>query len=78
MLEEVLVEVLGALEQRRRQKSRVGAVEWCDGEGVPEKGLFIGQNGQGQMTYLFTVSVKSEGTQVDMVTVRTVIKRLRT
>jgi len=28
-------------------------------------------------TYLFTVSVKSEGVQVDMVTVRMVIKGLR-
>jgi len=28
------------------------------------------------MTYLITVSVKSEDTQVDMVTVRTVIKGL--
>ena len=30
------------------------------------------------LTYLFAASVKSEGVQVDMVTVRTVIKRLRT
>ena len=41
--------VLGALEQCRCRKSRVGAVEWCDEEGVPEKELFIGQNGQGQI-----------------------------
>ena len=31
----------------RRQEGEVGTVEWCDGEGVPEKELFIGQNGQG-------------------------------
>ena len=29
------------------------------------------------LTYLFVVSVKSEGVQVDMVTIRTVIKGLR-
>jgi len=29
------------------------------------------------LTYLFAASVKSEGVQVDMVTVRTVIKELR-
>jgi len=35
------------------------------------------KEGRAILTYLFTVSVKSEGVQVDMVTVRTVIKRLR-
>jgi len=49
LLKEVLVGVLGAIEQCRRQKSRVGVLEWCDGEGVPEKEVFIGQNGQGQI-----------------------------
>jgi len=29
------------------------------------------------LTYLFAASVKSEGVQVDMVTIRTIIKRLR-
>ena len=48
LLEEVLVGVLGAIEQRRHQESRVGPVEWCDGEGVPEKEVFIGQNGKGK------------------------------
>jgi len=26
-----------------------GAIEWQGGEGVPKKGVFIGQNGQGQI-----------------------------
>ena len=42
-------------------------------EGSIYRTKWVGAN----LTYLFTVSMKSEGVQVDKVTVRTVIKGLR-
>jgi len=43
------------------------------GEGSIYRTKWVGAN----MTYLFAASAKSEGVQVNMVTVRTVIKGLR-
>jgi len=48
-VEEALAGVLGVLRQCRRQESGFEAVEWQDGERVPEKKVFIGQNGQGEI-----------------------------
>jgi len=42
-----------------------------------EGSIYRTKGGRANMTYLFAVSVKSEGVQVDMVTVHTVIKGLR-
>jgi len=42
-----------------------------------EGSIYRTKQARANLTYLFTVSVKSEDTQVDMVTVRTVIKGLR-
>jgi len=41
-----------------------------------EGSIYRTKRARENLTYLFAVSVKSEGTQVDMVTVRTVIKGL--
>jgi len=42
-----------------------------------EGSIYRAKRAREDLTYLFAISVKSEGTQVDMVTVRTVIKGLR-
>ena len=42
-----------------------------------EGGIYRTKRARANLTYLFAASVKSEGIQVDMVTVRTVIKGLR-
>jgi len=49
--------------------------EWkkSTGEGSIYRTKRAGEN----LTYVFAASVKSEGVQVDMVTVRTIIKGLR-
>ena len=43
---------------------------------VEEGSIYRKKKARAILTYLFTISVKSEGVQVDMVTVRTVIKGL--
>jgi len=48
-MEEVLAGVLEVIKQCRRQKSRFEAVECQDGRRAPEKEVFIGQKGQGQI-----------------------------
>jgi len=42
-----------------------------------EGSIYRTERAGANLTYLFAVSVKSEGVQVDMVTVHTVIKGLR-
>jgi hypothetical protein len=42
-----------------------------------EGSIYRTKRARANLTYLFAVSVKSEGTQVDMVTVRMIIKGLR-
>jgi len=49
LLEEVLARVLGVFEKSRRQGSGFWGCRMIDEEGVPEKEVFIGQNGQGQI-----------------------------
>jgi len=44
-----LTGVLEVLEQCRRQKGGYEAVELQDGRRIPEKEVFIGQRGQGQI-----------------------------
>jgi len=78
LLEEVLVEVLGVLAQRRRQKKQswgCGMMQWR--RSTREETIYRTKRARVNLTYLFAVAVKSEDTQVDMVTVRTVIKGLR-
>ena len=41
-----------------------------------EGGIYRTKRARANLTYLFATSVKSEGIQVDMVTVRTIIKGL--
>jgi len=48
-VKKAFVEVLGVLGWCRRRESGLWAIEWQDGEGVPEKEVFIGQKGQGQI-----------------------------
>jgi len=45
-------------------------------KGVEEESIYRTKREGAFLTYLFAVSVKIEGVQVDMVTVRTIIKRL--
>ena len=49
LVKKSFVEVLGNLGWCRHRESGFWAVEWQDGEGVLEKEVFIGQNGQGQI-----------------------------
>jgi len=42
-----------------------------------EGSIYRAKRAGANLTYLFAASMKSEGIQVDMVTVRTVIKKLR-
>jgi len=42
-----------------------------------EGSIYSTKRAGANLTYLFAVSMKSEGVQVDMITVRTVIKGLR-
>jgi len=49
LLDEVLARILGVLEQYRRQGSGFWGCRMTDEEGVLEKEVFIGQNGQGQI-----------------------------
>jgi len=44
---------------------------------IGEGSIYRTKRAGANLTYLFTASVKSEGVQVDMITVRTVIKGLR-
>jgi len=45
----ILAGVIEVLEQGRRKEGGFEAVEWQDERRVPEKEVFIGQRGQGQI-----------------------------
>jgi hypothetical protein len=44
---------------------------------IGEGSIYRTKGGGANLTYLFAVSMKSEGVQVDMATIRTIIKGLR-
>jgi len=76
-LGKILAGVLGFLVQCRRQEDGFGRcrmTRWR--KSAKEGSIYRTKKARAILTYLFTVSVKSEVVQVDMVTVRTVIKGL--
>ena len=73
----VLVGVLGLLKQCRRQEDGFGECRMTRWRKSAEEGSIYRTKRAGAfLTYLFAVFVKIEGVQVDMVTVRTIIKGL--
>ena len=78
LLEEVIAGVLGVLEQvppPGKQSLGCRMTRWR--RSTREGSIYRTKRVRANLTYLFAASVKSEGTQVDMVNVRTVIKGLR-
>ena len=72
-----LAGVLGLLEQCRRQEGGFGECRMTRWRKSTEEGSIYRTKRAGAfLTYLFAVFVKIEGVQVDMVTVRTIIKGL--
>jgi len=72
-----LARVLGLLDQCRRQEDGFGECRMTRWRKSSEEGsIYRTKKARAILTYLFTVSVKSEGVQVDMVTICTVIKGL--
>ena len=75
LLEEVLARILGVLERCHRQGSGFWGCRMTR-RSTREGSIYRTKRAGADLTYLFAASVKSEGAQVDMVTVRTVIKGL--
>ena len=74
--EECLSEVLGASNGAAAGKVKLGWWNDVMGRSTREGTIYRTKWARAKLTYLFAASEKSEGTQVDMVTVRTVIKGL--
>jgi len=75
-LEEILARVLEFFEQCRQEDGFGGCRMTRWRKSAEEGSIYRTKKARTILTYLFTVSVKSEGVQVDMVTVHTVIKGL--